>query len=426
MKTRKLLTALLAASLILSGVFCATGLLVSADEPAHGYVTDGLVSLYSGTHNSDNGHDPSATVWQDIVGDNDLDVTGSEFNEQGLFMSEDDQHHFPQPIVDLVNGEEFTVEIFFGAFDSVGSAYNTFLNSRNDNFALYREVGADVIVLKFGGNPGTERPRVYDGLACLEYGLISVTYKVDGDCRIYVDGELAAEVPCDRFMNADNLFIGLAMDVKAYEATYRSIRFYDRELTADEIAANAAVDGFEAPPETTEAPTEEPTEEPTDAPTDAPTEYTVSFEINGYPFDQPAAVTVVEGECVSQPTVDLPDDGSRFDGWYTSPDCNADSKFDFATPIAGDMTLYAALIPLETVASTTEPTEAPTAEPTDTPTEAPTAEPTDAPTEASTAVDTTAETTEEASSGCKASALLSGSLLVALLAGVSTCVKRKD
>lgn len=418
MKTRKLLTALLAASLILSGVFCATGLLVSADEPAHGYVTDGLVSLYSGTHNSDNGHDPSATVWQDIVGDNDLDVTGSEFNEQGLFMSEDDQHHFPQPIVDLVNGEEFTVEIFFGAFDSVGSAYNTFLNSRNDNFALYREVGADVIVLKFGGNPGTERPRVYDGLACLEYGLISVTYKVDGDCRIYVDGELAAEVPCDRFMNADNLFIGLAMDVKAYEATYRSIRFYDRELTAEEIAVNAAVDGFAQPEieETTEAPTEQPTE----TPTEAPVQYTVSFEISGGIYTNPAPVTVNAGECVAEPNVDLVEDGSSLDCWYTSPDRTEDSKFDFSTPITGDLTLYATRIPLET--------EAPTAEPTAEPTEEPTAEPTEAPTTAPAgeSESLTVEVSEETlpSSGC--GAVLSGAALIVLLAGVIPFIKRKD
>ena len=148
MKKRSFLTVILAASLILTGAFSLTGLLVSAEEP-QGYVTDGLVSLYSGTQNQDSGHDAAATVWQDIVGDNDLDVTGSEFNEQGLFMSAEDHHNFPQPIVDLVNGEEFTVELFFGGFESVGSAYNTFLNSTNDRFALYREVGADVIVFKF-------------------------------------------------------------------------------------------------------------------------------------------------------------------------------------------------------------------------------------------------------------------------------------
>ena len=230
-------------ALLLTALSCFAGISVSADT-THGYVTDGLVSLYSGTQNQDGDHNPSATVWQDIVGDNDLDVTGSEFNDLGLFMSADDHHNFPQPIVDLVNGQEFTVELLFDNFTSVGSAYNTFLNSKNDNFALYREVGADQIVFKFAANPGAERPKANNGLARLKNGLISVTYKVGGSCRIYMDGVLCAEVPCNKTMGANDLFIGLAMDVKAYETTYRSMRFYNRELSAAEVAANAVADGF--------------------------------------------------------------------------------------------------------------------------------------------------------------------------------------
>ena len=99
--------------------------------------------------------------------------------------------------------------------------------------------------------------------------------------------------------------------------------------------------------------------------------YTVSFEIDGYPFEKPADMNVTVGSCMEAPTVELPDDGSRFDGWYTSPDCHADSKFDFSTPITGNMTLYALLIPAETF------TEAPDV-PTEVPTEAPEI-PTDAP-----------------------------------------------
>lgn len=241
--TRKHLALLLTASLLMTALSCLMGLSVSA-EAAHDYVTDGLVSLYSGTQNGDDGHDQNATVWQDIVGDNDLDVTGSEFNELGLFMSQDDKHLFPEPIVDLVNGQEFTVELLFDGFTSVGSAYNTFLNSSNDNFALYREVGADQLIFKFAANPGGERPKVNNALARLENGLVSVTYKVGGSCRIYIDGTLCAEVPCNKVMGANNLFIGLAMDVKAYEATYRSMRFYNRELSAAEISSNAIADGF--------------------------------------------------------------------------------------------------------------------------------------------------------------------------------------
>ena len=106
-------------------------------------------------------------------------------------------------------------------------------------------------------------------------------------------------------------------------------------------------------------------------------QYTVSFEIGGYPFELPADVTVTVGSCIEAPTVELPDDGSRFDGWYVASDCGADSKFDFSTPITGNMTLYAVLIPAETV--TEAPTEAPDVPAEVTTVDAPTEAPTDAP-----------------------------------------------
>ena len=75
-------------------------------------------------------------------------------------------------------------------------------------------------------------------------------------------------------------------------------------------------------------------------------------------------MTVTEGECIAEPVIDRVEDGSHFDAWYTSPERTADSKFDFSTPITGDLTLYAARIPA------TEPETVPVTEP-DAPTEAP-------------------------------------------------------
>jgi hypothetical protein len=138
--------------------------------------------------------------------------------------------------------------------------------------------------------------------------------------------------------------------------------------------------------------------------TDPPVEYTVSFEICGYPSEQPAPVTVAEGTCITAPNVDLPEDGSRFDGWYTSEDCNADSKFDFATPITDNMTLYAVLIPMETA------TEVPTEDPTGAATEAPTAAPSE---------------TETPAGGC--GSVLALAILPYLMGGaILTLKKRKD
>ncbi len=209
------------------------------------YVTEGLVSLYSGISNTETGYDPTATAWADLVSDNDLPLTADDksyFNHAGLYLT-GVQHYFPQTIVDLVNGGAFTVELSFDEFTSIGGSFNTFLNSKNDNFALFRRNSNDVLEFKFAGNPGNERPTVSDGLNLIDHGTVSVTFEVGGKCRVYVDGTLMAEVAVPKAMGADNLFIGHVDPSKLFETTYRSIRFYNRVLTDEEIAKNAASDG---------------------------------------------------------------------------------------------------------------------------------------------------------------------------------------
>lgn len=209
------------------------------------YVSEGLVSLYSGISNTENGSDLSATAWADLVGENDLPVTVSDtsyFNGAGLYVHAA-EHFFPQPIVDLVNSNAFTVELSFDEFRSIGGSFNTFLNSKNDNFALFRRNSNDVLEFKFAANPGNERPTVADGLNLIDRSTVSVTYEVGGKCRIYVDGVLMAEVASPKAMGANNLFIGHTDASKLFATTYRSIRFYNRALTAEEISANADADG---------------------------------------------------------------------------------------------------------------------------------------------------------------------------------------
>lgn len=240
MKTKRFLSALLAA-LMLAATLLSGVILPAAEENAPAtYVTDGLVSLYKGEGNS-----PDATVWEDSVGDNDLPIAKDDknyFTDTGL-AAEGAQHYFPQAIVDLVNGQAFTVEIAFGDFTSIGGDFNTFMNSANDNFALFRRNSNDNLEFKWAGKPGTSRPMVGDGLDLIDNGVIAITFEVGGSCCIYVDGTIVAKVSSDTAMGADNLFIGHASANKKYATTYKSIRFYNRALTPEEVANNAKVDG---------------------------------------------------------------------------------------------------------------------------------------------------------------------------------------
>ncbi|MBO5512757.1 MAG: hypothetical protein J6B24_13575 [Clostridia bacterium] len=245
MDTKRFLSALLAA-LMLAATLLSGVILPAAEENAPEdatpatYVTDGLVSLYKGEGNS-----PDATVWEDSVGDNHLPIAKDDknyFTDTGL-AAEGAQHYFPQAIVDLVNGQAFTVEIAFGDFTSIGGDFNTFMNSANDNFALFRRNSNDNLEFKWAGKPGDLRPKVGDGLDLIDNGVIAITFEVGGSCCIYVDGTMVAKVSCDTAMGADNLFIGHAQASKKFSTVYKSIRFYDRALTPEEVANNAKVDG---------------------------------------------------------------------------------------------------------------------------------------------------------------------------------------
>lgn len=240
MKTKRFLSVLLAALMLATTLLSGIILPVSAEETSPAtYVTDGLVSLYKGADT------PDATVWEDSVGDNDLPITKNDKNylaADGLH-AEGAQHYFPQAIVDLVNGKAFTVEIFFGDFTSIGGDFNTFMNSANDNFALFRRNSNDNLEFKWAGRAGDLRPKASDGLSLIDNGVISVTFEAGGSCCIYVDGTIVSKVSADTTMGADNLFIGHAAENKSFSTVYKSIRFYDRVLTPEEVANNARADG---------------------------------------------------------------------------------------------------------------------------------------------------------------------------------------
>jgi hypothetical protein len=214
-------------------------------EPVeHDYVKDGLVAYYNGAQSTRDGHDKDAAVWQDLVGGHDMAITKNEtnyFTDAGLRASQA-KHEFPEAVVNTVNGEAFTIELLFGEFTSIGNNFNTFISSNDDHFALFRRNSEDVLELKTLGNG---RIKIKDGLNLLQNSLITITYAQSGECCIYVNGVLAGQIATAAgSLSAGNFFIGHSDGAKTFDTTYRSIRFYDRALTAEEVLANAKVDGF--------------------------------------------------------------------------------------------------------------------------------------------------------------------------------------
>ena len=104
------------AVLLLAGCVAAVGAF-AADES---YVTDGLVAFY------DAGQQKAGdTTWADLAGDNDIadvpNTAGQNEFKDGVYLNTATQVNFPQGIVDLIKGEEFTTEMQLGATQDTGS-----------------------------------------------------------------------------------------------------------------------------------------------------------------------------------------------------------------------------------------------------------------------------------------------------------------
>ncbi|MCQ2430120.1 MAG: LamG domain-containing protein, partial [Clostridia bacterium] len=221
-KASRVLSVLLSVLMVLS---CLAGFTFAFAEDGTGYANNGLVALFDGKVGA-------GDKWVDRVNGYTMNVADNDkngFNEEG-YVNNSVKNYFPQELVDLVNGDEFTVELALGEFISIGGDFNTFLNSTNDRFALFRRVAKNELEFKFAGCGGDLRWTVADGLNLLQDSTVTVTYDADGITACYINGAKVTEKAAQGNMGADDLFIGQESN-KAYETTYKSIRFYNRVLT---------------------------------------------------------------------------------------------------------------------------------------------------------------------------------------------------
>jgi len=225
-------------------------------------INDGLVIHYDGANNTGNGQDTKATVWKDVSGNNhDFTVEIDEYIKwtDNAFHVDGALFYFPDKALEVINGAAWTVELTLGQIELLGTNYDTFIYSDNDHFSIFRRTNNDSIEFK-GNDAKAERVVIPDGTNLMNQSTVSVTYTLGGMVRIYVDGQLMGEMPQNgKAMEADTLALG-HIDMKRYwTGDIHSIRFYDRELTASEIALNAEADAVKYnigkfAPETTVAP----------------------------------------------------------------------------------------------------------------------------------------------------------------------------
>ena len=203
---------------------------------ARDYVQDGLIAMWDGIENAGWGvHDPNATVWKDLVGDNDLVLMNTaHFDENSLVSA--NRNKLTALCSEKLPYASIEVCAFFD--ESRGSsALVCFGNSVDDNRMVSGETSS---IQTYNGNY-----------------MISLTTPVDPKCTWagvhdadrhdgYVRGALASGTKSSNNWSVRNGTFGLSgssnYSAWNFVGNYYCVRLYSRALTAEEIAANYAID----------------------------------------------------------------------------------------------------------------------------------------------------------------------------------------
>ena len=155
---------------------------------------------------------------------------------------------FPESIVEMINLNNYTVELKLSDLEVLGANFATLINNHgstnagNDQFALFiRNSTGDI---EFKNGSGNARPKKADGINLVSGHTITIAFNLEeGFCRMYSDGVLISEeVPATGMGVNLLMFVGHSQSTKSFAAYIQSIRFYDRALTEAEILQNATVE----------------------------------------------------------------------------------------------------------------------------------------------------------------------------------------
>ncbi len=218
---------------------------VFADETEYTITKDGLVAHFDAINNTGNGHSNDATTWVDLMGGDAITIekSASNYFTDTAYHLSGKQFYFPNNLLNLVNGNEFTVEMKIGDISKTGSSYTTMINSSaNDNFALFLRTAGDYIEFKASSNA---RPKVAGGKEFVKDSTLAITFsKSAKTCVMYIDGiEIGSAAVSTTIGAAGKLFFGHSEASKQHTVDYEAFRFYNKALSDEEVANNAKADG---------------------------------------------------------------------------------------------------------------------------------------------------------------------------------------
>ena len=200
---------------------------------ARDYVQDGLVAMWDGIENAGWGvHDQNATVWKDLVGDFDFDLSSASpaILSNGTTLTEESIHtDLPQ-----VNRPKMTVEVVANpSYISQGAL----VWMRNPSW-----VGGALVYWVSG-------TFYYPWNILRKGGLSNAVHSIqmfweEGNQGVNIDGISDARTSgtVDSRNILSQIYLGEYNGSKINNSTFYSVRLYDRVLTDSELAANYAID----------------------------------------------------------------------------------------------------------------------------------------------------------------------------------------
>ena len=221
------------------------------------YTQDGLIGQWDGEDNVGTGeHDPSATVWKDLKGNLDLTLTANgRWNAAGNALVA----YRASAVGDSPAPAYKTIEIAYRSTyqnpnDGHGGGHNSVLlnasNADRKQMVFFRGYGVNAY---FSGIKSKDTGVKHWGVALGTFNsnavhVLAATYtNVAAQAALtYLDGTRNTNAKEDDSWSclSEKMIVG-----DNQEASYRpfygevyALRFYDRELTADELAADAAMD----------------------------------------------------------------------------------------------------------------------------------------------------------------------------------------
>jgi len=214
----------------------AAGIFLAARRKltAKSYVQDGLIAMWDGIENAGWGvHDANATTWKDLVGSDDLIFSAApQVGDLGFTIP----HYSYAASQTARTMSNYTIEIC-AVFSYNGNFTDLFsFQSKNESDSLN---GIPFIILP------TTNPNLFPPLGVLSTGngcyAVSVISGTSGQC--YQNGVFRGATT----VQANNAVYVIANSLRtrtinSYARLFRAIRLYNRALSADEVAANYAVD----------------------------------------------------------------------------------------------------------------------------------------------------------------------------------------